>query len=400
MRSHLTSWTDLLTNLGFTLKKRHSLSAAKLSYGRRPQFEQCEDRRMLATYTVNVDYDVAAPFNLNDNIVTLREAIFQANQSANLDTIDFDSDLNSATITLGKDEQGNSIGTGELTITESVTIDGTIDGAGSSEELLGITIDAGNGTDEQFNTQDGFRAFSISRGSGQVEFNGLTLTGGDGSSGGGGAIYSGSDLTIKNTVITGNASYQGGGIYSFDSDLSLEDSMISGNVSVGTNGGGIYFYSYFLNQHLLSVVSSEITGNSTPLFGGGICVRGFLPSADIQSSNISGNQSGRSGGGIYFKGINLDLGSGSTIQGNNGGFHGGGLYASSTGGSVAIDNSTFDDNKVTSVIGQFGYDGEGGGAYIITSNSTVTITDGLVEQFVKTSRKSGWNGNPTPVYGD
>jgi phage baseplate assembly protein gpV len=69
---------------------------------------------------------------------------------------------------------------GQLTITQSVTIDGTIDGAGPSEVSLGITIDAGGGLDGEGNG-DGFRIFNISPSaqSTLVEFNSLTLTGGD-----------------------------------------------------------------------------------------------------------------------------------------------------------------------------------------------------------------------------
>jgi hypothetical protein len=127
---------------------------------------------MLATYTVNVDYDAATPFNFSDNVVTLREAVFRANQSSDHDTIEFSpSVFNSPkTIKLGKDVNGNPIATGELTITASVTIDGTIDGAGPSNVSLNITIDASgndptpNSTPLDGNTTDdgdGTRIFNI-----------------------------------------------------------------------------------------------------------------------------------------------------------------------------------------------------------------------------------------------
>lgn len=66
MRSQVNSWTLLLTKLGFTRKNRCSPSAANLSYGRKLRFEHCEDRRLLATYTVNVDYDAAADLLLKN----------------------------------------------------------------------------------------------------------------------------------------------------------------------------------------------------------------------------------------------------------------------------------------------------------------------------------------------
>jgi hypothetical protein len=114
---------------------------------------------MLAIFTVtNVDDAVA---NTPEAIGTLRQAIFDANADDDHDTIEFASSLNNATITLTQ---------GRLTITESVTIDGTIDGAGPSEVSLDITIDA----------QQNSRIFHVANSSltGTITLAGMTLTGG------------------------------------------------------------------------------------------------------------------------------------------------------------------------------------------------------------------------------
>lgn len=135
---------------------------------------------MLATFSVtNVDDGVVT--DVGDQPGTLRQAIFDANETPGADTIEFDSSLGGETILLTE---------GQLTISESVTIDATIDGAGPSQELLGITIDAsGNDPTPDDDNGDGTKIFNISGGSSdQVEINGLTLTGGDEGGFGGGAI--------------------------------------------------------------------------------------------------------------------------------------------------------------------------------------------------------------------
>jgi hypothetical protein len=83
MRRQPSSWTSLFAKLGLGRKKRRSSNGN--AFNSRFRFEQCEDRRMLATFTVNVAYD-ANTFSDQDSIVTLREAVFRANQDdADLD---------------------------------------------------------------------------------------------------------------------------------------------------------------------------------------------------------------------------------------------------------------------------------------------------------------------------
>lgn len=150
---------------------------------RRLGIETLEDRRVLATVTVSTASDVVdttatssiAALIANpglDGKISLREAIEAANfdQSAPSDTIQFAADLSNARITLTQ---------GELSITDGVTIEGTIDGAGPSQVSLGITIDAGGGTNGIVGDFDGHSIFDIFLETGHVEINSLTLTGGD-----------------------------------------------------------------------------------------------------------------------------------------------------------------------------------------------------------------------------
>lgn len=97
-------------------------------YRRALRIEPLEDRRLLAVVTVNTLSDTT---NLNDNLTTLREAIFATNLVPGADTIDFAPALTAngpAVIVLTQ---------GELKITDSLTINGlganllTIDASGS-----------------------------------------------------------------------------------------------------------------------------------------------------------------------------------------------------------------------------------------------------------------------------
>ncbi len=195
MPSHILSWSTLFAKLGLRRTKRKSRSLT--NYRPKLRFEQFEDRRMLAVFTVNDPGDF---IDSNPNVTTLREAIDIANQDAIPDMIEFASNLNGATIMLTQ---------GELSITELVTIDA----ADANGIPRGLTIDAGGGTDGVVGNGDGFRIFNIFNiSSGNVELNSLTLTGGD-MDGVGGAILATGNLSVKHTVITGNASVGGGGIF-------------------------------------------------------------------------------------------------------------------------------------------------------------------------------------------
>jgi hypothetical protein len=176
MRRQPNSWTNLFAKLGLYSKKRRP--ANKTGSNRRLRFEQCEDRHMLTPLTVNVDYDVVSWVD-TDSEVSLREAVERANIDGNADVINFAPGLNGRIIKLGKDANDNTISTGALNITESVTIDGR-DSSGNS---LGITIDAsGNDPTSSQNNFDGSRAFNISTsyyssGAFDVTLQNLTITG-------------------------------------------------------------------------------------------------------------------------------------------------------------------------------------------------------------------------------
>jgi hypothetical protein len=173
---------------------------------------------MLAIFTVNNPGDF---IDSNPNVTTLREAIAAAEATIQSDIIDFSTNpahgLNGATITLTE---------GELTITQSVSIDAsmlsngiTVDASGNDPTPTSTYTD-GNNT----NDRDGSRVFSIfSYGSTlDVTFKNLTITGGDVNGSGGGIDYQnrvdyqnlgGGSLNLFDVKLIGNhASDPGGGL--------------------------------------------------------------------------------------------------------------------------------------------------------------------------------------------
>ncbi len=358
MRSRGIAWTTLFTKLGFST--RNQRNGKRRVYGRKLHFEQCEERRVLATIVVTNlgDGFVSGP---GDQPGTLRQAIFDADNIAGPDTIQFDPTVfaNGGTITLTA---------GELTISDSVTIDGR----NSSGVPLGITIDAGGGTDGIVGNDsfDGHSIFFVSGSSGQFELNGLTLTGADSEFFGGAIACYGPSLSVKNTVITGNAGlFRGGGIYT-NGDLTVESSTITGNSTLGA-GGGVYFNG---NDTVLNVVGSTISGNDAFEGGGGIFARSH-GHVSIQSSHITGNQTADRGGGIYFYGMELTLQSSEVRDNGSSGLYGGGLYATVSFGSITIDESIFDNNTITNSQSGFSPGNAGGGAFVSSSSSVVTISN-------------------------
>jgi hypothetical protein len=172
MRRQPSSWTTLFAKLGFARRTRRLISGSR--FHRKLRVEQCEDRRMLAPFLVTNTGDgfVNSP---GDQPGTLRQAVFDAQLSLEADdTITFDPAVFNTPKTI-------LLTQGELFISQSLTIDGTVDGTGPSQVSLGITIQAYDPTPFDVDHRgDGSRIFNISPSAENtlVEFNSLTLTGG------------------------------------------------------------------------------------------------------------------------------------------------------------------------------------------------------------------------------
>jgi hypothetical protein len=300
LRGH---WVD---SIGKRRRKRASrLDARSLSEHRRLRFEILEDRRLLSI-TVNTLLD-ELDGSIADGDISLRDAIFAAPTG---ETIDFSPALTSA------GPASLKLTLGQLTIARDLTI------IGPGASLL--TIDAGNGADQMPGTGDGTRIFYCDA---FLQVRGVTITGGDVSSGdSGGAIVAKKKLSVVDSVISGN--------------------------SAGGNGGGIYSHSY--RSYSTEIVNSTVSGNVAMQGGGGVWLQVFDPqvpflisTSNISNSTISGNRAKFSAG----IGANLERGcfvtvKSSTISGNAGSNGGGGIgVVISGGGGMIVSYSAIHDNS-------------------------------------------------------
>ena len=166
-----------------------------------------------------------------------------------------------------------------------------------------------------------------------LTINDLTLANGYNHSGGGGCIYSASNIHVNSSAVTGCKAYASassltsGGALLAKGEITVVDSNIYSNVAKAdstsySEGGGI-------NAYAVHLVSSSVTRNSAE-DGGGVFARAF----ESENSTISYNYA-RNNGGIFAGKALLIVNS--TISGNGASSGQGGVNANET---AAIYNST------------------------------------------------------------
>jgi len=274
---------------------------------------------------------------------SLRQAIFQANASAN-NIVQFAPALNGSTLTLQN---------GEIAVTEPMYI------VGPGADKLTIS---GN---------DASRILNISTASATpiaVTLSGLTLSHGNAANKSfGGAIYAANvSLTVQDSVLDYSLAQQGGAIFSASGNgvasaskltrvtiaknnavicagvamfggasVQISGSTIDANTASDGPGGG-----YWYNVGSVSIDASQITGNhaATLISGGGLRIRHdvtSLTNVTVSGSVISGNVSGADGGGIALFNVSAML-TGDTISGNSA-VSGGGVLVQDTASNVTTE---------------------------------------------------------------
>ena len=345
---------------------------------RRLDFESLEDRRMLALFTVS---------NLDDGIVnasgelpgSLRQAIFDANDTPGADTIVFASGP-------GEAFAGDAVvrlTSGELEITETLSIDGSTAGGAVviTGDALGNDItDSLNITDVAASTtanvlSDNSRVLNFSAMSGELTLADLTITGGSTTSGnanGGGIRTDAGNVTLTSSIVSGNSttgnSANGGGIATESGNVTLSSSTVSGNSTTGNfaDGAGIV-----TDSGNVTLFSSTVSGNSTTgeyAYGGGIST--YSGNVTLTSSTVSGNSTYEYfayGGGISTFSGNVTLSSSTVSQNSTAGLYayGGGIRTAS--GNVMLSRSTVSGNQSND---------DGGG--ISTFSGSVTLSNSTV----------------------
>ncbi len=290
--------------------------------------EAIEPRLLLSTYTVNTISDSANP---GVGLLTLRQAVANANTHAGADTIAF-----SSTVFAPGTPHTITLTHGEITFTDTSGVT-TVNGPGSS-----VLVVSGGGASRVFRINSGV-SVAIS-GLGVVDGEAGALVFGGNIYGGG--IYNAGILTLTNSIVSNNTATasvgtfvnsSGGGIYSPGSLILLDDTIRDNAAKAGSAAGG--------------AGAGNVNGGG--LFAGGSLV--ISDSAITNNSALAGTSSedlgmagGANGGGIYAgEGIRIS----NSIVSNNtaeaaGVFMadpsaGGGIYAA---GSAIITQDTIDDN--------------------------------------------------------
>ena len=206
---------------------------------------------------------------------------------------------------------------------------------------------------------------------GAVTITGLTLTGGKGNAGYGGAVFSqwtlyyapptAANLTIDSCVLEGNTATYGGavGVYYPDTWVDIVDTVIAGNTA--TYGGGVYIEDAGVAQ----LVGSTVSGNVAE-YGGALSASDdgrFI----LTDSTLDGNSATRLGGGVLLDSSTLDL-TDSWITGSTGQTGGGMYMVNADVTTTCVTTGGFTENTVT---------GTGGGVYLDTVIGTSTfVSDG------------------------
>lgn len=304
----------------------------------RPTVESLEAREVPAIFTVTTTADVIDP---NDGVLSLREAVLQANATNGTDQIV----LSAGTYSLTREGRFEDAGlTGDLDIFGNVTLRGY--GAG-------VTVIQANGLD---------RAIELH--SATVVISDMTIRGGatDFYGFGGGLAASNSTLGMNNCTVENSQAWWGGAIYSQGGTLSIDHSTLSDNVGLAS-GGGVY-----VQDCKLTLDRSTVSDNFSNYFGGGVYLSNGVET--IKSSTIANNYA-FFGGGIWAEGASVTV-KGNEITGNMAGYGGGlGMYSS----DATVAQCSFRDNVATDRFGGYYQGGGYGGGIFNYVGSSVTVND-------------------------
>ena len=260
----------------------------------------------------NLTVDSSKEYHI-DGLLTLREAIFQANADQPGDTISFTGDATTNPIILDANQ-------GELDIMNSMTIKGNGDVAisgGGKVRIFNIDDDNVDVTDNVL-----IQRVTLEDGTGQG-LSGSAI---------GGAVLNAEHLDLNEVTIFDSTAAMGAGIAN-NGYLDSYNSVFKDNSA--QDGGGVW------NTGTFSSVYDTFTGNSATKEGGGIASDGGL--VYLWKDTLLANHSGGVGGGIYnYYYLNIY---GSSISGNTASASGGGVYIDVYGYLVSENDSFFGTNS-------------------------------------------------------
>lgn len=337
-----------------------------------PQIQSLESRRLLTAFTVNTLADTT---DAGDNLLTLREAVAQANALAGADAITFAPGLTGSI----------KLADGQIAITDALTVTGpgapllTLDGnsasriftiaAGTQATLANLALANGRVGEQQ-------NGGAISN-DGTLTLIGVSITGsraGDGGSpatfgaagGNGGGVYNAGTLTIRDSAILDNAAGTGA-----DGN---DDFGFGGSGGRGGDGGGVY------NDvgATLTMLNTTLARNKAGDGGNGGRV--------VFSSGTGGRGgNGGSGGGVANAGaatlVNVTLTANASGNGGLGGFGGsGGTFGRpgfyGNGGGLFNDDGSFQVGNTLSAANDPGAPSpDAAGAFTSLGHNLISVND-------------------------
>jgi Secretion system C-terminal sorting domain/Right handed beta helix region len=254
---------------------------------------------------------------------------------------------------------------------------------------INVTILQGNGNSVIINLNNGLTTASV--------LDGFTITGGNGSFGGGmenhfsspliaNCSFSGNSNSgmynlasapqVINCSFSGNTTSEGGGIYNNGSPAIITNCSFSGN-SAYSRGGGVYNVG-----SSPAITNCTFSGNSAQLGGS---MFNNLSTAVITNCGFSSNSASNNGGGIYNYATSFPSILNCTFLSNTAGITGGGMY-SEPASAPTITGSLFTGNNT-----QFG------GAMYNGGNATVTGCS-FSNNWAASYGGAVYNGGLSPVY--
>ena len=173
-----------------------------------------------------------------------------------------------------------------------------------------------------------------------------TISGGNGTYGGGVFVSSSCTFTMDGGTISENNAQVGGGVYVVDSGSSftMSGGEISNNKAEGSYGGGVY-----VSGGGAFMMKGGTISDCTAKYGGGVYVTGSENTFTMEGGTISGNTA-TYGGGVYGGTNNFTM-NGGTISGCNA-TCGGGIFVRTSititmnGGTISGNNATDGGNGV------------------------------------------------------
>ncbi|MGK0188502.1 MAG: fibronectin-binding autotransporter adhesin [Verrucomicrobiales bacterium] len=321
-----------------------------------------------------------------DGLVSLREAIIQANTLSTVDLIMLKSGTYALTIA-GADE--NAAATGDLDIAANITIMGV----GAGETVIDASV-------------LGDRVFHVAS-SASAKFSQLQINGGTAADGGGifneGGIVRVQDAAITENIANG-PSGSGGGIFNqTGGQLFVTETEISGN-RANRAGGGIEDNSgqglgvTLTNVKLDNNNAGVAPANAAPGNGGGLHITG-PGDISITGGTANANVAAREGGALWNGSGTMNASAmqimGNSASGPSADDGGGGIFNNGGNGSLNLDMVMLGGAEAAdgNIAGPEGSAAPGnGGGFHISGAGTVTITGGFIESNVAAREGGGlWN---------